>query len=125
MCDFQCEEFLVENTIDVPDEICSLEPSSECRNVTTRSSIIHSLLITIDPTHYQFSIPQLVPEEVCRDVPKDLCQTVFLNPKTVKVINYSFIVKSEITRHCFNRLLILSNTARIVRVMRSMKGSIL
>ena len=32
-----------------------------------------------------FSIPQLVPEEVCRDVPKELCQIVFLNPKTVKV----------------------------------------
>ena len=36
-----------------------------------------------------FSIPQLVPVEECRDVPKELCQTVFMNPKTVKVfINF-------------------------------------
>jgi len=72
----QCQEFLVENTLDVPDEICSLEPSSECRNVTT-------------------SIPQLIPEEVCRDVPKELCQTVFLNPKTVKVIDLVKYCKND------------------------------
>ena len=34
------------------------------------------------------SIPQLIPEEICREVPKQLCQTVFLSPRTVKVLRF-------------------------------------
>merc|ERR1712026_608698 len=37
--------------------------------------------------------PQLIPEEVCREVPKQLCQTVFLNPRTVKEVMQNFVVK--------------------------------
>ena len=29
--------------------------------------------------------PQLVPQQECRQVPKEVCQTVFLNPRNVKV----------------------------------------
>ena len=32
----QCQEFLVENTIDSPEETCTMEPTQDCRNVTTR-----------------------------------------------------------------------------------------
>ena len=76
--------------------------------------------------HVTFSIPQLVPEEVCRDVPKELCQIVFLNPKTVKV--YGLFVLSLFKFKAFlsfYRLLILLNTARTLMKMKSMKGSIL
>ena len=31
------------------------------------------------------SIPNLIPEKVCRKIPKEVCQVVFLDPKTVKV----------------------------------------
>ena len=71
-----------------------------------------------------FSIPQLVPEEVCRDVPKELCQTVFLNPKTVKVY-CSFVLDLSflISKHSL-RLLTLSNTAKTLMKMKLMKGLI-
>ena len=37
MCtNVQCDEFLVENSIDVPEETCNIEPTRECRDVTTR-----------------------------------------------------------------------------------------
>ena len=59
-----------------------------------------------------FSIPQLIPEEVCRDVPKELCQTVFLNPKTVKVFvsfflnpnNHSYLLIQviDLVKYCKN-----------------------
>lgn len=61
----ECAERTIENTVDVPEETCNMEPVEECRNVTV-------------------SIPNLVPEEECREVPKEVCQVVFLNPRTVK-----------------------------------------
>ena len=50
-------------------------------------------IITIDTESfyaYKFqvslsSIPQLISEEVCREVPREVCQTVFIKPKKVKV----------------------------------------
>jgi hypothetical protein len=38
-------------------------------------------LLTISPPS---SIPQLVPEQICREIPKEVCQTVFLNPRNIK-----------------------------------------
>lgn len=32
----ECYEKTVENVVQVPEEICSLEPTEECRNVTIR-----------------------------------------------------------------------------------------
>ena len=32
----ECQEFLVENTIDSPEETCTMEPTQDCKNVTTR-----------------------------------------------------------------------------------------
>ena len=32
----QCSERTVENTVEVPEETCSLEPTTECKNETIR-----------------------------------------------------------------------------------------
>merc|ERR1712032_1281814 len=40
------------------------------------------------------SIPNLVPEEKCRVIPKEVCQTVFLNPSKTK--------KTELVKYCMN-----------------------
>merc|ERR1712038_1030840 len=71
----ECYERTVENIVEVPEETCSLEPTTECKNET-------------------ISIPNLIPEEKCRSVPKEVCQWVFLNPKTVK--------KTELVKYCLN-----------------------
>ena len=43
----QCEDEVVENTVEVPEESCSLGPETVCRKETA-------------------SLPQLVPEQQCR-----------------------------------------------------------
>merc|ERR1712106_884060 len=65
--DEECEDEIVENTVNVPDETCTLQPEEVCRNVT-------------------ISLPQLVASETCREVPRAVCQTVFSNPRTVPTI---------------------------------------
>ena len=37
-CFDKCMEKTVENTIDIPEETCNLEPVKECRNVTIRQA---------------------------------------------------------------------------------------
>ena len=32
----QCEDATVENTIEIPQETCNMEPLEECKNITTR-----------------------------------------------------------------------------------------
>ena len=61
-----------------------MNPQEECKNVTTRYDDVDD---HDDEIHYNvFSIPQLIPEEICRQVPKEVCQAVFLNPKFLKVV---------------------------------------
>jgi len=71
----ECAEKTVENTVETPEETCSMEPVEECKNVT-------------------ISIPNLIPEEICRSVPKEVCQVVFLNPRTVKT--------TAMVKYCMN-----------------------
>ena len=33
---FKCEDDIIENTVNVPEETCDLEPEEVCRNVTVR-----------------------------------------------------------------------------------------
>ena len=35
----ECFEKAVENTVKVPEETCTMEPNTECRNVTVRCRI--------------------------------------------------------------------------------------
>ena len=32
----KCKDVTVENTIESPEEMCTMEPQKECKNVTTR-----------------------------------------------------------------------------------------
>ena len=41
------------------------------------------------------SIPNLIPERVCRKIPKEVCQVVFLNPRIVKVRLFILIEKKH------------------------------
>ena len=79
----ECFEKVVENGVQVPEETCSMEPTTECKNVTVRSvvNVIRGGVFK----HLCFSIPNLVPEEKCRVIPKEACQTVFLNPTPTTV----------------------------------------
>ena len=62
----ECHDKVIASTLEVPEETCALAPKIECKNVTT-------------------SVPQLMPQQECRKIPKEVCQTVFLNPQRVKV----------------------------------------
>ena len=79
----ECFEKVVENGVQVPEETCSMEPTTECKNVTVRS------VVNVMRGSYTIaifcSIPNLVPEEKCRVIPKEACQTVFLNPTPTTV----------------------------------------
>ena len=81
----ECFEKVVENGVQVPEETCSMEPTTECKNVTVRSvvNVIRGGGGVFK--HLCFSIPNLVPEEKCRVIPKEACQTVFLNPTPTTV----------------------------------------
>merc|ERR1712183_75342 len=71
-----CEEELVENTVMVPEETCSLDPETVCRNVTV-------------------SLPSLIPEEKCRVVPREVCQEVVVTTKTspaLELVKYCTIL---------------------------------
>ena len=46
-----CEEELVENSVNVPEETCVMEPETVCKNETV-------------------ALPQLIPKETCRVVPR-------------------------------------------------------
>ena len=48
--------------------------------------MIMIMMMLIKTKHNILSIPQLIPEEICRQVPKEVCQAVFLNPKMLKVV---------------------------------------
>jgi len=74
--ELECREATIENTIEVPEETCTMDPQVECKNVTA-------------------SVPQLIPEEICRSVPKEVCQAVFLEPKTLK--------STVMVKYCMNQ----------------------
>ena len=61
-----------------------MAPEEECKNVTTsipQANTSFTTKVTFDTICF----PQLVPQQECRQVPKEVCQTVFLNPRNVKV----------------------------------------
>ena len=60
-----------------------MAPEEECKNVTT--SIPQANTSSLKVTFGNNCFPQLVPQQECRQVPKEVCQTVFLNPRNVKV----------------------------------------
>ena len=61
----ECHDKTISSTIVKPEEVCDLQPSTQCRLVTNL-------------------VPHLVPRQVCKDVPKEVCHLKLDNPKIVK-----------------------------------------
>lgn len=68
----RCEESSDQSTIEQPIEICDLSPQKHC-------------------SQEKISVPRLVPEQKCRLIEKEICNTQLVNPHEVKrpvVIKY-------------------------------------
>jgi hypothetical protein len=61
----QCEESKAQSTIEHPVELCDLQPQKLC-------------------SQEKVSVPRLVPEQKCRQVEKEICNTQLVNPHDVK-----------------------------------------
>jgi len=60
-----CHNKTTDIAIDVPEEVCDLQPQKQCKQV------------------YRL-VPKLYPQEVCEDVPREVCYTTLKNPREVK-----------------------------------------
>ena len=60
----ECHDKVTANLIDVPEEVCDLNPQQTCRFVTKL-------------------VPRLIPEHQCTVVPKETCTVKFTKPKHV------------------------------------------
>lgn len=61
----ECHEKTISSTVVKPEEVCDLQPSTQCRLVTNL-------------------VPHLVPQQVCKDIPKEVCHLKLDNPKIVR-----------------------------------------
>ena len=61
----ECLNKTVESTLMKPEEVCDLQPTTDCQVVTNL-------------------IPHLEQKQICEDVPKEFCHTKFDSPKMVK-----------------------------------------
>ena len=57
----ECHEKQVDSLVDVPEEVCDLNPQKTCHLVTKL-------------------VPSLKPKEECTTVPQETCQLKFINP---------------------------------------------
>jgi len=60
-----CHDKNLESTVQKPEEVCDLQPSSHCRLVTNL-------------------VPHLESQTVCKDIPKEICHLKLDHPKMVK-----------------------------------------
>ena len=61
----ECHDKQIDSLVDVPEEICDLNPQKTCRLVTKL-------------------VPNLQPKEECTIVPKETCNLKFTNPSVEK-----------------------------------------
>jgi len=64
--DEECHDKVLTSLVDVPEEVCDLNPQKTCRYVTKL-------------------VPRLKPEHQCTIVPKETCTLKFTQPESVKV----------------------------------------
>ncbi len=73
----QCEESTDQSTIEHPIELCDLQPQKHC-------------------SAEKVSVPRLVPEQKCRKVEKEICNTQLVNPHdTKKPVFIKYCAKRE------------------------------
>ena len=61
----ECHDKTITSTVVKPEEVCDLQPSTQCRLVTNL-------------------VPHLVPQQICKDIPKEVCHLKLDNPSIVK-----------------------------------------
>jgi hypothetical protein len=61
----ECHDKTISSTIVKPEEVCDLQPSTQCRLVTNL-------------------VPHLVPQQVCKDIPKEVCHLKLDNPRIIR-----------------------------------------
>ena len=61
----ECHDKTISSTVVKPEEVCDLQPSTQCRLVTNL-------------------VPHLVPQQVCKDIPKEVCHLKLDDPKIIK-----------------------------------------
>jgi hypothetical protein len=61
----ECHDKVVASVVDVPEEVCDLNPQETCRFTTKL-------------------VPKLEPVQECTEVMKETCQLSFTKPKTIK-----------------------------------------
>lgn len=61
----ECHDKTISSTVVRPEEVCDLQPSTQCHLATNL-------------------VPHLVPRQVCKDIPKEVCHLKLDNPKMVR-----------------------------------------
>jgi len=61
----ECHDKTISSTVVKPEEVCDLQPSTQCRLVTNL-------------------VPHLVPQQVCKDIPKEVCHLKLDDPRIIK-----------------------------------------
>ena len=76
----ECHDKTISSTVVKPEEVCDLQPSTQCRLVTNL-------------------VPHLVPQQVCKDIPKEVCHLKLDDPRIIKkpvTLRYPFFSKVPI-----------------------------
>ena len=61
----ECREIVLESTVKKPEEVCDLQPTKQCHQVTNL-------------------VPHLEEQVVCKDIPKEVCHLRLDNPRVVQ-----------------------------------------
>ena len=84
----ECHEKVVASLLDVPEEVCDLNPVKTCRfatklvpHLTTKEV---GVVVFIGPPLNLGSLLDLLRPQVCNTVPKEICMLKLINPHPVK-----------------------------------------
>ena len=61
----ECREIVLHSTVKKPEEVCDLQPTKQCHQVTNL-------------------VPHLEQQVVCKEIPKEVCHLRLDNPKVVQ-----------------------------------------
>lgn len=74
----ECREIVLESTVKKPEEVCDLQPTKQCHQVTNL-------------------VPHLEQQVVCKDIPKEVCHLRLDNPQVVqRPVTLKWCTKPEV-----------------------------
>ena len=76
----ECHDQTKTVVTDIPSEVCDLQPQRKCKRVMHSSAC---LSMHVAGAHVTKLVPKLSPVEECVEVPKEVCQKMKGNPRTV------------------------------------------